>query len=388
MESTISIIDIIAISQGLFLGAMFLYMKRNRLPNRILGTLFIVICLAFLGEYLMMNNYISSRWILVVFIIPTFFLHGSLIYLYTASMTGDMQRFVKKTVLHFVPYIVVQSTFLVLFTLYKTGIIRGEWHSEMYVLGYTTAATGISLEFIYTLVSWRLLFRYSQRIREYFSDIHRVSLRWLQVFLGIIFLISTIGVIVFQVRAFVGRYHDIMEVFRLLNHLLLVLVFFTSAFFMIHRPQIFSEERTSIFDAYSDRVMLSSDSSIKYAKHSLDGETKKQIREKLLRVMDEKKPFLEDSLTLKDLADELGVFAHHLSIVINSEFDRNFYNFINTYRIQYCMDLLKDPHKKDSNVLNLALESGFNSKTTFNTMFKKITGTTPTTYRKSLLFKK
>lgn len=99
--------------------------------------------------------------------------------------------------------------------------------------------------------------------------------------------------------------------------------------------------------------------------------------------MDKEKPFLDPSLTVKSLSEKINMTHRELSILINQELGQHFFDFVNGYRIENAMTILKDPSKKKHTVLEILYEVGFNSKSSFNTAFKKHTGQTPTAYRKS-----
>lgn len=96
--------------------------------------------------------------------------------------------------------------------------------------------------------------------------------------------------------------------------------------------------------------------------------------------MDEKKPYLEPKLTLNMLATQLDVSSNHLSQTINQHQNQNFYDFINQYRVEEFKQRAKDPKNQHFNILALALDSGFNSKSAFNLIFKKHTGITPSQF--------
>lgn len=100
--------------------------------------------------------------------------------------------------------------------------------------------------------------------------------------------------------------------------------------------------------------------------------------------MRERKPYLESQLTIKDLADTLQVNPKHLSQVINEQLDQNFFNYINSYRVNEVKNRIADPDYRHLTVLGIALDCGFNSKSSFNSVFKKITGQTPTSYKSEL----
>jgi AraC-like DNA-binding protein len=105
---------------------------------------------------------------------------------------------------------------------------------------------------------------------------------------------------------------------------------------------------------------------------------------KLKSFMMEEKPFLNPSLTIQDIAKEVEIPVRDLSVLINHQLGQHFYDFVNIYRIEYAKDILKDSTKNKVTILEILYEVGFNSKSSFNTAFKKHTGNTPTEYRNSL----
>ncbi|MFV1884151.1 MAG: helix-turn-helix domain-containing protein [Balneola sp.] len=123
----------------------------------------------------------------------------------------------------------------------------------------------------------------------------------------------------------------------------------------------------------------------KYKKSLISDEDLVQYRKELSVLMRDEQPFLDPFLTLKDLAENLGIPANHLSQLLNDGFDQNFAEFVNSYRLDYFKKEIRKPEKQNFTLLALAFESGFNSKTVFNSFFKKATGTTPSKYLKSVL---
>ncbi|MDP3353716.1 MAG: helix-turn-helix domain-containing protein, partial [Flavobacteriaceae bacterium] len=106
---------------------------------------------------------------------------------------------------------------------------------------------------------------------------------------------------------------------------------------------------------------------------------------KLKHHMINEKPYLISNLTLPQLAANLEIPSHHLSKVINENFENNFFDFINQYRIEEVKAKLTDPKFKNFSLLGIALDSGFNSKSAFNRVFKKMTGLTPSKYKEMTL---
>lgn len=104
----------------------------------------------------------------------------------------------------------------------------------------------------------------------------------------------------------------------------------------------------------------------------------------LLKLMKEEKPFLNPDLNLHMLADKLEISSGYLSQIINRNEDKNFFDFINTYRVNAFKDMVVKEEFSHLSILGIAFEAGFKSKSTFNLSFKKIAGTTPSAFKKSI----
>lgn len=137
------------------------------------------------------------------------------------------------------------------------------------------------------------------------------------------------------------------------------------------------------------------DSKLKLVKHIINEEryteqlavNKKEYSEEILKLkkyMIEEKPYLNPSLTIQDISKDMEIPVRDLSILINHKLGQHFYDFVNAYRIADAMDILKDVTKSRVTVLEILYQVGFNSKSSFNTAFRKHTGNTPTYYRKLL----
>ena len=115
---------------------------------------------------------------------------------------------------------------------------------------------------------------------------------------------------------------------------------------------------------------------------SIDNEKNRQI-ESLKDFMTSNKPYLDSSLTIQDLAEQVEMPVKELSALINLYMNKHFFDFINEYRIEKAKEILKDSSQKDLTILEILYQVGFNSKSSFSTSFKKHTGKTPTDFRKN-----
>ena len=116
----------------------------------------------------------------------------------------------------------------------------------------------------------------------------------------------------------------------------------------------------------------------KYQRSSLDKALAEKLYQSILTFMETEKPFLNNELSLSSLAESLGLTSHYLSQVINQITNKNFFEFINGYRVQFAKELLLN---SNDTVLKIAMDSGFNSKTTFYNAFKKDSLISPSEYR-------
>lgn len=114
----------------------------------------------------------------------------------------------------------------------------------------------------------------------------------------------------------------------------------------------------------------------------LDEGTVQKYSGRLLEYMEAEQPYLNPGLSLRGLADLVEIHPNHLSWLLNQKLNRNYNEFINHYRVEHFKQLLGDPENSNISLIGLAYESGFNSKTVFNTYFKKETGMTPSDYLK------
>ncbi|HPF07752.1 MAG TPA: helix-turn-helix domain-containing protein [Spirochaetota bacterium] len=122
-----------------------------------------------------------------------------------------------------------------------------------------------------------------------------------------------------------------------------------------------------------------------YEKSQIRGLNIPAVTERLFELMDDEKIFADEELTLPALADELNITPHQLSEILNREIKKNFNSFVNEYRVKEAKELLIE--QPDRSILSVGVAAGFNSATTFNSVFGKVAGMTPGKYRKIMLEK-
>jgi adenylate cyclase len=144
-------------------------------------------------------------------------------------------------------------------------------------------------------------------------------------------------------------------------------------------------KKDSRYETYKRKLYQQPGEPVKLAQEKpplLDVGTADDYTEKLIRFISEEEPFLVPNISLRSLAEQVEIHPNKLSWLLNERIGKNFNEFINHYRIEYFKKLALDPENSNISLIGLAYESGFNSKTVFNTYFKKETGTTPKEYLK------
>lgn len=216
------------------------------------------------------------------------------------------------------------------------------------------------------------LHRYNLKALNSHSDIERIDLSWLK-FLIVGFLIIRAWAILVSFAIITSK-----EWLFPINYSLMGLLSNYGSFVLICALIFQSLSRASKLEGVEIRPNETEPANNDVATANLNQEESNE----LLRFMTQHKPFLRPSLTLEQLASQLSWPQRNLSNLINRKFGKNFFEFVNEYRIAEAKRLLSDKNLSHKSITDIMYDAGFNSKATFNTYFKKITRTTPSQYRK------
>ncbi|KMQ59104.1 quinolinate synthetase [Chryseobacterium sp. BLS98] len=223
----------------------------------------------------------------------------------------------------------------------------------------------------YTGLSYFTIQKHKKRIQQFSANTEGINLNWLEYITIIIFIINIIYVV-----------YNLSYDSKALNFFIngaFLLVIYSVGYYSLKQKEIYPLEEKQ----REELISIDEDQETEEIKKKLiSDEELIRIKTQLEEIMDRQKPYLDSELNLIRLSELLSVSTHHLSYVINTGFKKNFFQYVNEYRIGYAKRLLKDSQSKLS-ILGIAYESGFNSKTSFNTTFKKLTGQTPSEYKNS-----
>jgi len=228
----------------------------------------------------------------------------------------------------------------------------------------------------YCFLSYLKLQKHQKSIYYFSSSVEKIDLKWLQ------YLCIGVSIIaIFWIIDIIFNLSEANTFFDLfISSIYLFSVFFITYYWSIQNEifpyaKIEKKEIATIIDETNENNTN--------RKKIIPEEKLNQIKADLVLMMKTKKPFLDCELNLFKLATEMNISSHILSYVINTGFEENFFQFVNRYRIEEAKKLIIDCTMDHLSILGIGYEVGFNSKTVFNTTFKKMTGKTPSQFKKS-----
>ena len=365
---------IIGVFTALFLSLLILTKKGRNLADTILGIWMIIIGTHLFGYYSFVSGLIFKYPDLMWLNLPYAFMHGPMLYLYTEALSKPKKFRNKNWLLHF-----ILPTLIVLFDIPLMLLPENERIEvyKQYGKGYETSMLINSIllsisGIFYIVITNILLYKHKKRILNQFSNQEKINLNWLQtLFYGMgviwaiiifggsdecIFLMATVFVVfigyfgIKQVGIFTNQYEDISP----------------------NEPILEVLVESYVSDSGSEKK--------KYAKSGLNEDVAKDLHLRLKHLMNDEKSFIEPDLTLSDLAARLEIHPNYLSQVINEIEGVNFYDYINSLRINEFKRLVALPENQKYTLLALAYDSGFNSKSSFNRFFKKVNEVSPSEY--------
>jgi len=208
---------------------------------------------------------------------------------------------------------------------------------------------------------------YQKYLYDHYSTTTGKSLAWLQSFLWMNLLISSIWLTSYLLY-FLGFYEASEFAYFLVTMGLAIFSFFIGYFLILQYNwfQVVPVEPETEYELQKNKLSTKTDA----------------YYQNLMTLMEDEKLYTDVELTLQNLSERLGISPGYLSRIINEKEHKNFFEFVNAYRIQEVKEKLVDEEYGHYSILGIALESGFKSKSTFNTVFKKLTGQTPSAYQK------
>jgi len=350
----------------LVLVALFLFtQKKGKSASHLILALFLLSEASYVvsGIFFGLTRVLKTDWLNIFYLnYPFILLFGPTLFFYTRLVIVNAFKFKITHLLHLVPFIFflilnplkfhIASTDIEILHIniksyYERFIIFGFIH--LHILSYLIAA----------IVRLR---QYRAEIKNRLSSTELINLSWLRFILTgflIIWSVETVFVVLN------------MSMCILMCSLKMIIV--GLLFIMANLIVFWGLKQPAIFWGNNHKP--------KYEKCALSPAEREKYLQKLISIMQSEQPYLQPNLTLNDLATRVAIPPHHLSQILNSCLHQNFFDFVNAYRIEASKQLLIDSNSRKKTVLEILYQTGFNSKSVFNTAFKKHTGMTPTQFR-------
>ncbi len=367
--------------------AFFLSKKRNKSISDNILTIWVLVfalhfSMPFFIEKRLLFHELFWGYALGVIIVT----HMPFLFIYTNSLVNRNFRLSFRNLWHFGFVLLYILSAIPAFILGKEDImemVMGKQDTTYHL--FLMMMTSLFFRIYFLMRTIIVLLRHQYSIKKEFSYERNIDLAWIK---RIVYAFSIIIVLSFIAYALVST--NVISVYHMdyINIVANLLLFFYIAYSGYSQQAIFRAGNESHFtpqvqvEMHHTREEALSPSAVNQIP---DTESDPKISE-LVEIMNREKPFLEQELTLGELALQLNMHSHQLSTMLNDSIGKSFFEFINDYRVEEFKKLAVNPKNKHISILGLAMEAGFNSKATFNRFFKNATGLTPSEFMKSYKF--
>jgi len=427
--------------QGFTLCAILLVTsKGNGTANALMAALIAAISLHLIHMWLARTGFFLKHPQWAGIIVPLRFTWGPLLYLYARCVTKKSLG--ARQLAHFLPYLMLVALgipYLFYPEEKQISLLHYIWQdgAELkpmaqypgivtkfmaYWFGHQLHGTFFTIQFgIYCILVLRLIRQLNRRLQRYYSSLEWTNLRWLRAMSWVCLTFLLIFLVFNRSIQLLGGYVDLNTLSANAPYLFMVVGIYFIGFMALYQPSILKgikaaegtgqpDDGTLPQDAKSPetRDSTSVSSPVALDQHSvekaeIDKEDKKEKTEsekyqrstltpedaetyaaRLKAVMEEEELYLDCDMTMPDLARHADIAPYLVSQVLNGPMHQSFFSFVNSYRIDLAKEMMSDPDARKLAIVDLALEVGFKSKSSFYDAFKKVTQMNPTQFKKTL----
>lgn len=351
---------------GILLSVLFFFKKtNNKRANRLLSLYTFLASSQMIYECLNWSGLLQTKAFVHLNLVPYLFWvsFGPILYFYVRSLFD--RKYYKSDLAFLIPPVIIfllLSPFYILNTANKLKVVlNNEIGNYTYMPSYG----------IWIILG--LMFFYGFLIYNRFKDHRKIGYKekiWLQWLIASYLIFVLLFIIFFVLVRF-----DLMD--RKYDYFIDgAITFFIGmvAYFGFVQPEVFKGQKplSKLIPLYR-----------KYSKSGLSEALSIDLKNRLIKIMKDEKPYLKSDLRMNELANLLKVSRNHTSQIINEHFNLSFFDFINRYRVEEAKILLSDPDE-DLNITAVAYQVGFNNRASFYKAFKKFTNQNPTTFLKHL----
>jgi len=362
----VTVLNIIAIANCSLIGLLLLASpQNNKYGNYYLAAFLFLIALMLLDGLALAANFYLQYPLLSELLAPSKFLLGPTLLLYVFVKTRTLVLLkIKLWYLHLLPFMLSLINYIPYYLLDNTEKIAQMAQPELWVDWFNHFYVFYTHLMICCLAAIKEITRYREQLRNNLANTSKVKLTWLMMLcFGVVGIITT-DVIIGKVAAYYGAPWSMIHIMMIM---LIIFYIVLMAMFAIKQSKAINQ-------------LLVIEAKPKYQNSGLSLDRMDYYLEKLHQVNVDEKTYLNSHLSLATLADRLEITPHHLSQILNERLDKSFYDYINELRIEHAKEILLSSQKA---VIDVAIDSGYNSKTSFYNSFKKQMGMTPTVWRQS-----
>ena len=385
--------------QGVFLAAVLASQRRNRIANRLLA-----IAMVAFSIHLVSTVYYATR---LEQRFPHFFgvsyplpmIYGPLIYLYAVTASDRTRRLRWVDGLHFLPFAALVVASIPVYLMggaeklaFKAALEQGVVPLYIRIADPLKYVSGVS----YATVTILFLSRHRAKVKDSYSSLEHVNLRWL---LWLATGSAAIWALATGLEMTERLDHPLVARADDLVSLAMAILVYAIGYMALRQPEIFdfaaidhraphAEVATEVVTTEPTPVAIApplpvADTAVpRYERSGLTDDEAIALQRALVATMETERLYQNSALTLADLAERLDTTPHKLSEVLNSQLEQTFYDFVNGYRVRDVQRRIADRDTKHLKILALAMDAGFASKSTFNHVFRQHTGHTPSDYRR------
>ncbi|WP_299770510.1 helix-turn-helix transcriptional regulator [uncultured Pseudoteredinibacter sp.] len=397
-----------ALQGGIMAVLLLVSPSGAKLANRFMAALLFAMGLRLLQQLQVSADYLNDLhwWTLLIANLP--FCWGPLLFLYSAALTGN--NLSKSHGLHFLPYLLLcvasveyyfyepqQQQLLVDYLWYFRGELEmegrvSEFLSPFWQLWFKYRLNAHLFIFhfgFYCYLVFQQTRQHEQLMQGHFSSLESMNLKWLRT-------LSLVGMVYLIVMLSFNRLPRLIFESDIATQgypfLFLVLLIYAMAISAMYQPSLVQRvlaaraSRQALLPTPA-QVLAAEDSTSantepKYQRSKISQQDAEQFKHRLMHVMEEKELYLDSELTLAELAKEADLSAHQVSQVLNGQLGQNFFTFVNSYRVEKAKSCLQDSSLSHLAIVDIAMEVGFKSKSSFYDAFKRSMDMTPSQYRK------
>jgi AraC-like DNA-binding protein len=381
-----AIISLIGSVQALFYLLLFQSKPKKDLSDYLLMLFTLLLGTVFFDQYLRNTNFykIHPQYWGITYCFPI--LAAPLLYIYVVLITQPEQKFKPWFWLLTIPFFVFLTYYLATYYFLPADKKIAYFHlatTKPWEMIYAGEFFLVLSGPVYSVLGLFRLKRHIRNIEDNFSYTSGINLSWLKTILIAIVVVNVINILL-------NIFSDIYPLFtyqtgdNIMHSLNVLLIFFIGYYgfkqTLIYpsgkaRPDLMHKEHFAEI-----QLIGNSETGPKYIKSGLQRNDADIYYSSLIQLMDSEKLFLDSKLSIKTVAEKMEISVNHLSQVINQQSGKNFFKFINEYRVEEAKKLLLDQSNKKYTILAIAYDCGFNSKSSFNTIFKQYTGKTPSDF--------